>query len=182
MKTKLTLFCLTALASVVPALPATLAVTANTSSSGALYSYAYNFSVTGAGLGFDNLFLGSDDLSPLSVAFTFDGAATNNWSWLGNDTPLNYLQFFSLNGSALSAGDTLQVTFTSAFTPASNHFAEGLNSSTSAVSNAVTGVLAPTAVPEPGSFPMLLIGIPTACGAAFAYRRSGRNKTAASCE
>ena len=181
MKTKLMLFCLTAITSVVPAFSATLAVTANTSSSGVLHSYAYNFSVTGAGLGFDNLFLGSDDLSPLNVAFTFDGATTTNWSWLGNDTPLSYLQFFSLNGSALSAGDTLGVTFTSAFTPASNHFAEGLNSSTSAVSNAVTGVLAPTAVPEPGSFPMLLVGILAGCAAAFAHQRSGRNKQAASC-
>ena len=160
MKTKLFLsLCLTALAILPSATAATLNVAANATPSGSLYAYSYNFSLTGTGAGIDNLFLGSDDLSPLNVAFTLNGATTNNWSWLGNDTPQNYLQFFSLSGSTLSVGDSLRVTFTSAFAPASSRFAEGLNSSSGAATNVVTGVLAPTAVPEPASFVLFLLAL-----------------------
>ena len=166
--------CLTALACFLPAGAATLNVAANATASGSLYSYSYNFSITGTGLSVDNLFLGSDDLSPLNVAFTFDGATTSNWSWLGNDTPQNYLQFFSSNGGTLAAGDTLSVTFLSAFAPGSSHFAEGLNSATGATSNVVTGVLAPTAasaVPEPGSFAMFFVSIPIAAAVMMIRKR-----------
>jgi hypothetical protein len=149
---------LLALLHTLPATAATLGVSANVTPAGALYNYTYSFSVTGAGLALDNIYLGSDDLSPLNVAFTFDGAATSNWSWLGNDTPRNYLQFFSTNGSKLSAGDILGVKFASTFAPGSNQFAIGLDSSTATSSNQVTGVAGPSVVPEPASQWMLLVG------------------------
>lgn len=140
----LLLFC----GAVVPA--ATLGVTATETPSGGLYDYSYTFSVTGTGSGFDNVFLGSDDLSPLNVQILLNGAATTDWSYLGNSTPENYLQFFSLSAAPLGIGNSLNVSFASAFTPGSQ-FAIALNSGTDAASNEVTGVLAPTAAPEPAS-------------------------------
>ena len=151
--------CVMAVLSVMPSMAASLGVTASATHTGGLYDYSYVFTISGTGLSVDTLFLGSDDLSPLNVAFIFDGNTSTNWSWLGNDTPQNYLEFFSTNASTLSAGDTLDVTFASALAPASGHFAIGLNSGTSATSNEVTGVLAPTAVPEAATYSMLGLGL-----------------------
>ena len=136
---------------------ATLGVTASATPSGAVYNYTYSFAVTGSGT-LNDLYLGSNDLSPLSLTFTVDGASTTAWSWLGNDTPQNYLQFFSTTGS-LASGDTLGVKFTSSFAPAANEFAIGLNSSTGATTNEVMSVLAPNAAtPEPAAAGMLVLG------------------------
>ena len=151
---------LAALLQTLPAISATLNVADTVTQQNGLYNYSYQFSITGTGLTLDNVFLGSDDLSPLSVAFTFDGAATSNWSWLGNGTPRNYLQFFSTNGGFISSGDVLGVMFLSAIAPGSSQFAIGLNSSTSATSNQITGVTAPTAissVPEPAALKLFAL-------------------------
>jgi len=138
----------------------TLSVTASETPTAGLYNYSYQFSLTGTGPGVDTLFLGTDDLSPLSVNISLDNTPVNDWSWLGNDIPQNYLEFFSTDGSKLSSGNTLEVTFTSAFAPATTHFAVGFDSSTGAATNLVSGVLAPTpAVPEPGVFWVLLLFI-----------------------
>jgi exopolysaccharide biosynthesis protein len=155
-----------------PAIAGSLAVTAAATPDSGLYDYTYTFAITGTGLSVDNLFLGGDDLSPLHVALKVDGALASNWSWLGNDTPQNYLQFFSTDGSMLGSGDNLGVTFSSALAPASTHFALGLNSSTNATSNTVTGLLAPSAaagVPEPGTFAIFLLGL--AISAAIILRK-----------
>jgi hypothetical protein len=87
-----------------------------------------------------------------------NGAPTADWSYLGNDTPENYLQFFSLSSTALAAGGSLQVTFDSIFAPSGTEFAVALNSATSQVSNQVNNVTAPGAVPtpEPASLNFLL--------------------------
>ena len=159
---KTTLFTLAVLAGLLPAVPvtaATLVVASSAAQAGSLYNYTYTFSISGSGLALDNIFLGSDDLSPLNVALTFDGNPAVNWSWLGNDTPQNYLDFFNTANGTLGLGDTLRVTFTSAFAPSAGHFAEGLNSSTGDTSNIVTSVTAPTAVPEPASVFAALLGI-----------------------
>jgi hypothetical protein len=127
--TFLTTVCLAALLQVVPAAAATLSTTATAvpDSTPGVYDYSYAFSVSGSG-GLDNVFLGSDDLSPLKVTIKFDGAAMADWSWLGNDTPSNDLQFFNTNGGFLAAGDTLDLTFTSSFGPALGQYAVGENS------------------------------------------------------
>src|ERR1700733_29938 len=104
--------------SALPGVSATLAVTAAATPSGGLYDYSYEFSISGSGASVDNIFLGSNDLSPLDVVIQVDGAATADWSWLGNDTPENYLQFFDFNGTSLGNGDVLDVTFSSALAPA----------------------------------------------------------------
>jgi hypothetical protein len=134
----------------------TLNVASSATPNGSLYNYSYTFSVTGTGGGFDNIFLGSDDLSPLNVQLSLNGAPTVDWSYLGNDTPQNYLQFFSLSSTPLAVGNNLLVTFSSILHPGNTHFAVALNSGTNTTSNQVTGVTAPTAVPEPGSAAMLL--------------------------
>jgi hypothetical protein len=147
---------------IVPGVSATLAVNATATPDGSLFDYSYQFSITGAGASVDNIFLGSNDLSPLNVVLKVNGNPTANWSWLGNDTPQNYLQFFNITGPALGNGDALDVTFSSTFAPANKGFAEGLTSSTSSVTNTVSGVLAPSAVattPEPGSLGLFLAGI-----------------------
>jgi hypothetical protein len=142
-----------------PGISATLAVGVNATPVAGLYNYAYQFSVTGAGASVDNIFLGSDDLSPLDVVLEVDGAPTADWSWLGNDTPQNYLQFFDTNGTSLGDGDVLSVTFTSQLAPANASFALGLDSSTGDTTNTVDGVIAPTAAtPEPGSLLLLFSG------------------------
>ena len=142
---------------------ATLNVSASEVLSGGLYQYTYSFNITGTGAGFDNIFLGSADLSPLNVKLSVNGAATTDWSYLGNDTPQNYLQFYSQSSTALGVGSSLGVSFASSFAPSSSMFAIALNSATGATSNEVTGVLAPTAAPEPAS----AAGIVLAAGLAF---------------
>src|SRR4051794_21349790 len=106
--------CLTAFLPCVPVSAATLGVTASATPNNGVFNYAYMFSVTGTG-GIDTLFLGSDDLSPLNLVLSVNGTATSNWSWLGNDVPQNYLEFFSTSGSMLMAGDSLGVRFSSSF-------------------------------------------------------------------
>jgi len=171
MKTKLSVLSgLMALLCAMPAWSTTLAVSASATRVGSLYDYTYTFTVSGGSI--DNIYLGSDDLSPTSLLIKLDGTTTSNWSWLGNDTPQNYLQFFSTNGSTLGSTDTLGVTFASAFGPASSHFAVGLNSGTGATTNELTGVLAPTAAPEPASLGLLLsAGISAVTGMGIWKRR-----------
>jgi hypothetical protein len=163
--TFLTSVCLAALLQVMPATAATLSVAASATPDASLYDYSYTFSVTGSG-SIDNVFLGSDDLSPLSVAIKVDGAATTDWSWLGNDTPSNYLQFFNTAGGSLSAGDSLDVTFSSMFAPGSHEFAIGENSTSGVATNEVAPLLGPMAVtaPEPASFGLLLIAASAGMG------------------
>ena len=147
--------------SALPCVSATLAVQATATPNGPLYNYSYQFSITGTGAFVDNIFLGSNDLSPLNVVQKVDGNPTTNWSWLGNDTPQNYLQFFDTNGTGLGNGDVLAVTFSSALAPSNSEFAVGLTASTSATTNTVTGVLAPCSVatPEPASLLLLASGL-----------------------
>ena len=152
----------------------TLGVTATAVPSGSLYDYSYTFSVTGAGGGFDNIFLGSDDISPLNVQLTLNGAPTSDWSYLGNDTPQTYLQFFSQSATMLAVGSDLGVTFASALNPVDDHFAIALNSITATVSNQVNGVLAPTAgssIPEPASLTFVLLAGSLGLGAVFLTTR-----------
>ena len=147
--------------SALPGVSATLAVNATATPDAGLYDYSYQFSITGAGANVDNIFLGSDDLSPLNVALDVDGSPTSDWSWLGNDTPENYLQFFDTAGTALGNGDVLVVNFTSALAPGAG-FAVGLDSSTADSTNTVTGVTAPSSAaptPEPGSLLLLISGL-----------------------
>jgi hypothetical protein len=148
-------------ASAVPGLAATLAVTATATPDAGLYDYSYQFSITGAGANLDDIFLGSNDLSPLNVVLEVDGTATADWSWLGNDTPENYLQFFDFNGTALGNGDVLDVTFSSTLVPEATNFAIGLDGSTGVTTNTVTDVIAPTSspTPEPGTWSLLLSGV-----------------------
>jgi hypothetical protein len=136
---------------------ATLSVSVSVTPDANLFDYTYIFSVAGAGARIDNVFLGSDDISPLSVVLKVNGSPTVDWSWLGNDTPQNYLQFFDTRGTSLGNGDALDVTFSSHLASQSSHFAVGLNSSTGQTTNMATGLAAPSAAaPEPGS--LLLFG------------------------
>lgn len=155
----------------VPASAASLVINSSATPSGAEYNYSYTVSISGAGLSLTDIFLTSDDLSPLNVAFTFDGAPTTNWSWLSNDTPQNYLDFFDSTG-VLGSGDTLKITFSSFLAPVASHLAvgENLNNNPITVSNMVSSVIAPTAVPEPASIGMLLLALSAA--ALFAGTRS----------
>ncbi len=99
---------------------------------GAEYDYTYLVSISGTGLSVDNIFVGSDDLSPLNVAFKFNNAATADWSWFSDNTPENYIDFYNTAGGTLGSADTLKITFSSFLAPAASHFAVGENSSTSA--------------------------------------------------
>jgi hypothetical protein len=157
---------------VIPALADTLTVSAAATPDAGLYDYTYTFAIIGAGLSVDNLFLGSNDLSPLNVTLKVDGTPAANWSWLGNDTPQNYLQFFSTDGSVLTDGDNLGVTFSSAFAPSATQFAIGLDSSTNATSNQVTGVIGPSVVgiPEPRTSAIFVLGL-AACGTTTLWNR-----------
>jgi hypothetical protein len=164
MKLKRLLFAgILALLGSLPGISATLAASVNVTPAAGLYNYSYQFSVTGAGASVDTVFLGSNDLSPLNVALGVDGASTANWSWLGNDTPQNYLEFFATNGTALGAGDVLDVTFSSRLAPG-NEFAVALTSATGVATNTVTSVVGPNAVapnaavPEPGSVLLFFSG------------------------
>jgi hypothetical protein len=170
--TFLTTVCLAALLQVMPAAAATLSAAASVTPDAGLYDYSYTFSVTGSG-SIDNVFLGSDDLSPLNVAIMFDGATTTDWSWLGNDTPSNYLQFFNANGGSLSAGETLGVTFTSIFAPGSHEFAIGEDSTSGTTTNELTPLLGPMAVtaPEPASFGLFLIAVSVGTGMVLRRRK-----------
>jgi len=154
----------------VAALGGTLNVSAGDTLSGGLYNYSYIFSITGTGSGFDNIYLGGDDLSPLNMQLLLNGAATTDWSYLSNDTPQNYLQFYSQAGTPLGVGSNLAVSFSSSFKPATSHFAIGLNSGTSVSSNEVTGVLAPTAAPEPASAAGVVLAAAIALGRLAAKR------------
>jgi hypothetical protein len=153
------------------AMGSSLAVTSSATPSGSLYNYAYTFTVSGTGSGFDNFFLGSNDLSPLNVAIQLNSAPTTDWSYLGNDTPQNYLQFFSLSGTDIVTG-TLKVTFSSVFGPSSTQFAEALNDMTNQVSNVVTGVTAPTTAPtpEPATTGFVMVAL-VFIGASFGIKR-----------
>lgn len=170
MKKLFILAALSGLLSVVPATAASLVVSSGAAQAGSLYDYTYTFSISGTGLTLDNIFLGSSDLSPLNVAFTFDGSSTTNWSWFSNDTPQNYIDFYATTGGTLGSADTLRVTFSSFLSPG-NSFAVGENSSTGDASNTVTSVLAP-AVPEPTSLWTLTLGISAIGWCALRQRRA----------
>ncbi len=148
----------------------TLSVTNTVTQSSGLYNYDYVFSFTGpasAGTSVANLYLTTDDLSPVGP-FTFakDGATTTDWSFASNDTPYNYLQFFSATDS-LTNGDSLEVKFASAFAPSINNSVTGFDGSTGNYTNTITGVSAP--VPEASTAPLLVLG---GLGLGFAaYRR-----------
>lgn len=141
-----------------PGVSATLSVSATVTPNAGLFNYAYQFSIAGAGADVDNIFLGSDDLSPLNVVLEINGHAAPSWSWLGNDTPQNFLQFFDFGGPALGNDDILAVTFSSGLAPSATHFAVGLDSTTGNTTNTANAVLGPSAaaVPEPGT--LLLLG------------------------
>lgn len=147
--------------SAVPGISATLSVEATATPVAGLYNYSYQFSIAGSGASVENVYLGSNDLSPVNVVIDVNGSPAGAWSWLGNDTPQNYLQFFTLSGPALGSGDILDVTFSSTLAPETGNFAVGLDSSTGGATNTVTGVLAPSAaaVPEPSSVVLVLSGI-----------------------
>ena len=156
MRLSITAILLAAVGSI-PALSDTLSVTAMATPSGSLYDYSYQFSISGSGADVDNIFLGSNDLSPLDVVIDVNGAPTGDWSWLGNDTPENYLQFFNIAGGGLGNGDTLDVTFTSDLIPSAAEFAVGLASSTGDSTNTVNNVLGPyVPTPEPATLPLLI--------------------------
>ena len=144
--------------SVLPGRSATISVSASATPDGGMFDYVYQFSIAGAGANIDNIFLGSDDISPLNVVLEVNGQAAAGWSWLGNDTPQDYLQFFGLPGTALGNGDVLDVTFSSPLVPQATHFAVGLDSATGSTTNRATALLAPSSaagVPEPGSLGLL---------------------------
>ena len=158
----------------------TLSVVSSETKVAGLYDYSYSFSVSGAGHGFDNIFLGSNDLSPLNLVIQLNGTATVDWSYLGNDTPENYVQFFSESSTALVAGETLHVTFASTFAPAATEFAVALNSATNQASNQVNNVTAPGAVPtpEPSSSGLLLISLFVVAAVLSVRRRRGLMRSA----
>lgn len=137
----------------------TLTATSTVTPAGAFYNYDYVFSLTGpagAGTSAANLYLTSGDLSPVGpFTFTKDGAATSNWTYTSNDTPYNYLQFFSTSDS-LTNGGSLEVKFTSAFAPSATDSATGLDDSTGNYTNTVSGLAAP--VPEMSTAPLLALG------------------------
>ena len=145
---------LLAMLCLVPASAATLTAGLTVMPNSGFFDYSYMFSIAGAG-GIDNIFLGSDDLSPLNLRILLNGGRTPDWSWLGNDVPVNYLQFFSISSTTLGPRDLLEVQFTSSFAPGSMQFAQGFGSTSGAVTNRVIFV-GPSAVPEPATFWMLL--------------------------
>lgn len=136
----------------------TLTATSTVTPVGAFYNYDYVFSITGpAGTAVDNLFLSSDDLSPVGpFSYLKNGAATSDWSFASNDTPNNYLDFFSASDS-LRNGDSLDVKFTSAYAPTPTGFANGYDTLNGRyTANTVTGLAAP--VPEMSTAPLLALG------------------------
>ena len=124
-----------------------------------------------------DVFLSSDDLSPLNLTISKNNAPAPAWSLLSNDTPYNYLDFNSLdaNGAALdslTAGDQLEISFSDSaanFVPLTGHFAAAYDATSGAYSPNVAGLVGPTAVPEPG-VASLLAGILVA-GSGLLLRR-----------
>ncbi len=151
----------------------TLKVTASVTPSSGLYNYDYLFSLSGlagTGTSVSNLYLTSGDLSPVGQpTFAKDGAAAPTWTFASNDTPYNYLQFYSPTDSLLN-GDTMEVKFTSAFAPAPTGSATGLDDSTGNFTNSVAGLAAP--VPEMNTAPLLALGALWVGFAAYRRRRA----------
>lgn len=151
----------------------TLSVTASVTPASGFYNYDYLFSLAGpvgAGTSVSNLYLTSGDLSPLGpLMFAKDGAAAPSWTFASNDTPYNYLQFYSLSDSLLN-GDTMEVKFTSAFAPAPTGSVTGLDDSTGNYTNTVAGIAAP--VPEMSTAPLLALGALWLGFVAFRRRRA----------
>jgi hypothetical protein len=145
---------------------ADLTVIASAQADGDLYDFDYLYQVTGTAA-IDNLYLGSDDLSPVSdILFKKNGVLTTDWSWLGNDTPKNYLQFFSTTDS-LSDRDTLEVMFSSPgalFVPTPGHVAGGYDSASGQSYTVAGTVVGPSAVPEPGVLSLLMGATVAGCG------------------
>ena len=136
----------TALLPIMPALSAaTISATSSATQSGGLYDYSYQFTVSGPGAGVDAFFLSTDDLSPLNVTFT-DSA----WIWAPGSPSQHGIDFYDLSG-VLASGSRLGITFASPLGPQATHFVTGLDLSNS-VTNTVTGIVAPTAAPEPATF------------------------------
>lgn len=166
MKHTLIVFAALAALSAAPAgaqgLTETLTVTKDTVTfSNGQYNYDYVFTAGGPGSTtfIDNVYLSSDELGPQNVTLS-----QINWTYLGNDNPYNYLQFLvdpntgSITDS-LTSGSQLEVTFTSPLAPSNNGFASGYDSANNQQTQAVTGILVPTATPEPGALVVLGIGI-----------------------
>ncbi len=143
---------------------ANLTATATVTPDNGNFDYSYQFTISGGNV--DNIFLGSNDLSPLNLTIQVDNSLATNWSWLGNDTPQNYLQFFSTDGSSLT-DDVLGVTFTSPFAPGSQ-FAVGEYSADSSTTNTITGLGGPTSIPEPANFGIFGLAL---LGTGFVLRR-----------
>ena len=158
----------------VSCMSATMSVSVSVTPDAGLFDYTYLFSIGGAGPGVDNIFLGSDDISPLNVVLRVNNTPTVDWSWLGNDSPQNYLQFFDVNGTSLGSGDALDVMFSSQLGPQATHFAVGLDSTTGATTNTTTVLAAPSAaaIPEPGSLFLLGSGF-----ALFLVARTRRRRS-----
>ncbi len=144
-----------------------------------LNTYTYNFNVTGpAGTAVTDIFLSSDDLSPLNLTFAKNGGAASAWSLLSNDTPYNYLDFTSLdaNGAALDSlrsGDRLTVSFSDSaaqFAALPLQFASAYDSTSGNYTPNVTRLVGPSAVPEPGSL-ALFAGLLITGGGLLARRR-----------
>lgn len=143
-----------------------------------LYNYTYLFNVTGpVGTAITDIFLSSDDLSPLNLTISKNNAPAPAWSLLSNNTPYNYLDFNSLdaNGAALDSlktGDQLEISFSdsaASFVPLTSHFAAAYDSNSTGFTPSVTGLVGPSAVPEPG-VASLLAGILVA-GSSLLLRR-----------
>lgn len=161
----------------------TLTVTDSVSLNQGVYTYTYAFRVTGdpgsPTPAVTDLFLGSDDLSPLNTVITRNNAPTSAWTFLGNSAPYNYLQFTNLGGAdSLGNGDELEVTFedaSSLFQPDTTHFVQAYDINAAAGAGgytaSVSNVFGPTAnpVPEPGA--LSLVGAIAMVGAGWLGRR-----------
>ena len=143
-----------------------------------LYNYSYLFNVTGpAGTAITDIFLSADDLAPLNLTISKNNAPAPAWSLLSNDTPYSYLDFNSLDASgnaldSLTSGDQLRISFSDSaanFVPLTGHFAAAYDATSGGYSARVTGLVAPSAVPEPGVAP-LLAGL-LAAGSGLLLRR-----------
>ena len=166
----------------------TLTVTDSVNLSLGIYTYTYAFRVTGdAGSptpAVTDIFLGSDDLSPLNTVITRNNAPTSAWAFLGNSAPYNYLQFTNSGGpESLGSGDELEVTFfdsSGLFLPDTTHFAQAYDPNAAAGAGgytvSVNGVFGPTTnpnpsalTPEPGA--LSLVGAMAMAGAGWLGRR-----------
>ncbi len=137
----------------------TLSVTTDTATyAGGIYSYDYVFQFNNSGGGSPvtvaNIYLSSGDLSPADLVYKKNGAVSGDWSLA---TVGNYLVFGSATDS-LSNGDTLQVTFddsASSYIPTANSSAIAADVNFNNFTPFATGLIGPTAVPEPGAVAML---------------------------